>query len=99
MLNQNRALLRIFLETRDDLEYFWPDYGTIVFPKLKQGSVSELCRLLRNDFDTSVVPGEFFEYPDHFRMGVGCNTSDVRAALLQLGKGLDRYNASFDVRV
>jgi len=99
MLTENRALLRTFLETRDDLEYFWPDYGTIVFPKLKQGSVSELCRLLRNDFDTSVVPGEFFEYPDHFRMGVGCNTADVRAALLQLGKGLDRYNASFDVRV
>src|SRR5262249_18283339 len=29
MLDTNRALLRDFLRDRDDLEYYWPDYGTV----------------------------------------------------------------------
>lgn len=99
MLNENRALLRAFLERRDDVDYSWPEYGTIVFPKLKQGSVSDLCRVLRQEFETSVVPGEFFELPDYFRIGVGGKTAEVRAALLQLEQGLDRYNASLAARV
>lgn len=99
MLNENRALLRTFLEGREDLEYFWPEYGTVVFPRLRQGSVSELCRLLRNNFETSVVPGDFFELADHFRIGVGGNTAEVHAALLQLERGLDSYKASLRARV
>jgi aspartate/methionine/tyrosine aminotransferase len=99
MLNENRGLLRAFLQRRDDLEYFWPEYGTIVFPKLNQGSVSALCRMLHNDFDTSVVPGEFFESADRFRIGVGGNTAEIRSALLQLEQGLDRYKGSLAIQV
>ena len=61
MLDTNRRLLHDFLLKRDDLDYFWPEYGTIVFPRLKNGNVDSLCQLLRNDFETSVVPGSFFE--------------------------------------
>jgi aspartate/methionine/tyrosine aminotransferase len=94
MLDENRALLRGFLRGRDDLEYFWPEYGTIVFPRLKTGSVDELCDLLRGDFDTTVVPGSFFQIPDRFRIGVGVSTASVRDALQQLGLGLDKYRSS-----
>jgi hypothetical protein len=31
--------LHDFLLKRDDLDYFWPEYGTIVFPRLKNGNV------------------------------------------------------------
>ena len=91
MLDTNRALLRDFLRSRDDLDYFWPEYGTVVFPKLKSGSVNELCELLRIEFETTVVPGHFFECPDHFRMGVGMATETVSASLQQLALGMDRY--------
>lgn len=99
MLDENRALLWEFLAHRDDLDYFWPEYGAIVFPRLKHGSVDEFCRLLRDEFETSVVPGEFFEMPEHFRIGVGTPTADLRAALQQLQQGLDRYKAHATVRV
>jgi aspartate/methionine/tyrosine aminotransferase len=94
MLDTNRRLLHGFLLKRDDLDYFWPDYGTIVFPRLKNGSVDSLCRLLRNNFETSVVPGSFFESPNRFRMGIGIPTESVRAALPQLERGLNSYRAS-----
>jgi aspartate/methionine/tyrosine aminotransferase len=98
VLDQNRAMLREFLEQQEDLDYCWPDYGTIVFPRLKRGNVTELCRLLRNEFDVSIVPGNFFETPDHFRIGVGTPTSDVRAALQQLQRGLEHYRSTLAVR-
>ncbi|MGZ7073720.1 MAG: pyridoxal phosphate-dependent aminotransferase [Candidatus Angelobacter sp.] len=98
MLDTNRLLLRDFLLGRDDLDYFWPEYGTIVFPRLKNGDVDSLCRLLRHEFETSVVPGSFFESPERFRVGVGTPTESVREALPQLERGLDRYRASLRIR-
>jgi aspartate/methionine/tyrosine aminotransferase len=93
LLEANRKLLHDFLLSRDDLDYFWPEYGTIVFPRLRTGNADEFCALLRNDFETSVVPGKFFELPDRFRIGVGTPTESVRAALEQLGRGLDQYKS------
>ena len=96
MLDENRRLLREFLAVRgnNDLEYFWPEYGTVVFPRLKTGNVDALCELLRNEFETSVVPGRFFECPDRFRIGVGGETESVRESLRQLACGLDRFRES-----
>jgi aspartate/methionine/tyrosine aminotransferase len=97
MLDANRRLLHSFLLSRDDFDYFWPEHGTIVFPRLKSGDVKALCRLLREEFETSVVPGSFFESPDRFRIGVGTPTESVQEALQQLSRGLDRYRASIQV--
>jgi hypothetical protein len=98
MLDTNRQLLRDFLEKRDDLDCFWPEYGTIVFPRLKSGGVEPLCDILRREFETSVVPGSFFESADRFRIGVGTPTESVREALQQLQLGLDRYRESLRLR-
>jgi aspartate/methionine/tyrosine aminotransferase len=92
-LDENRRLLRDFLSRRDDLDFFWPDFGTVVFPRLKHGSVDDLCDLLHTEFETSVVPGRFFEYPDRFRIGVCSAPSAVRESLDRLEQGLERYRA------
>ena len=93
LLVQNRQLLRGFLDSRDDLDCFWPEYGTIVFPRLRSGKTDQFYELLRIRFDTSVVPGSFFDCPEHFRIGVGAPTEMVAEALEQLGKGLDHFAA------
>jgi aspartate/methionine/tyrosine aminotransferase len=93
-LEDNRRLLREFLVARSDLEYFWPEYGTVVFPRLKTGNIDTFCDMLRNDFETAVVPGRFFECSDRFRIGVGGSTESVRESLRQLNAGLDRHQAS-----
>jgi aspartate/methionine/tyrosine aminotransferase len=97
ILDENRRLLQDFLRSRDDLDYFWPDYGTIVFPRLRSGSAGSLCEMLRHEFDATVVPGSFFESPDRFRMGVGSPTDAVRESLQQLTRGLGHFKSSLSV--
>lgn len=90
-LAANRKLLMDFFDSCRHLEVVRPQHGTIAFPKLVKGSAEGLLRLLRNEFETSVVPGSFFESPQHFRVGIGGDFSETRPALEQLGRGLDRF--------
>ena len=84
-------LLDEFLDSRPDLECFRPPGGTIVFPRLTTGDPEQFFQLLREKYETSVVPGHFFELPRHFRLGIGGETEPLRAALAQLGKALDAW--------
>lgn len=47
--------------------------------------------LLREKYELSVVPGRFFEMPDHFRMGIGGETTALDAALSRLASALDSF--------
>lgn len=85
LLNTNRALLQKFFEDHDELEVVMPHAGTIAFPRLKSGDSDRFCTLLAEKYETGVVPGRFFGMPDHFRIGVGCNTE-------MLNKGLERLS-------
>lgn len=92
LLDNNRALVYEFLDRRDDLEAVKPEFGTIVFPRLRKGSVDSLCRLLNEKFDTSVVPGRFFEAPNHFRLGFPIEPEILKEGLVRLGKALDQMS-------
>lgn len=88
-LDRNRIALWKFLETREDLEVFRPRFGTVVFPRLKRGSVDRMCDLLRTKYETTVVPGKFFDMPDHFRIGIGGDLEPLEEGLRRLGLALD----------
>ena len=45
--------------------------------------------MLREKFETSVVPGEFFEQPQHFRIGFGGDTDTVRGGLERIDAALE----------
>ena len=94
LLEINRALLNEFLSSRRDLDAAGGELGTISFPRLKQGSVPSLCQLLRKKYETTIVPGTFFEMPEHFRVGIGCNTDMLIGGLERLGAALDELNSS-----
>jgi hypothetical protein len=92
LLTANRALLDSFLNSRHDLECFRPPAGTVVFPRLPHSCDPEaFFQLLREKFETSVVPGSFFEMPRHFRIGIGGDTPTLRAALERLSSALDAF--------
>jgi aspartate/methionine/tyrosine aminotransferase len=91
LFNRNRQLLNEFLDTREDLEVVRPQFGTVMFPRVRRGSSEELCRVLREKYETSVVPGRFFEMPAHFRIGIAGQTSTLAAGLERLGKALDEF--------
>jgi aspartate/methionine/tyrosine aminotransferase len=94
LIETNRALIDRFLDSRDDLEVVRPPFGTVVFPRLKRTSVDALCRLLRDKYETTVVPGKFFEMPNHFRLGIGCDSGMLASGLERLGEALDELSGA-----
>ena len=89
ILQSNRPVLNTFLKFRCDLEYYLPEYGAIVCPRLRSGKVDQLYRLLREKYETSVVPGRYFDLPQHFRLGIGGDPKMTTEALHRLGLALD----------
>src|SRR5437667_4405265 len=85
IVEADRKLLRDFLVQQSALSAVWTDWGTTSFVQLRAGNADDFFERLRTDFDTSVVPGRFFEMPDHFRIGMGVNTE-------MFGDGLDRID-------
>ena len=88
-LDQHRQLLNQFLDSRDDLEAVRPPLGSIMFPRVRGTSSERLCDLLREKYETSVVPGKFFEMPAHFRIGLGGDSESFVEGLERLGSALD----------
>ena len=89
LLDRNRRILNEFLDTREDLEVIRPEFGTVMFPRVRKGSSDALCQLLCEKYETSVVPGRFFEMPEHFRLGITAETDVLEAGLERLGRALD----------
>ncbi len=50
---------------------------------------SALHALLRGRYDTSIVPGRWFDMPDHFRVGLGGDTDFLRKVSRGLASALD----------
>jgi len=93
ILESNRAALDSFFRGRANLSGFRSSWGTVVFPKLTRGSVEDFCHALRSRYETSVVPGRFFEMPDHFRIGLGGDPAMTAEGLRRLSSALEEYAA------
>jgi aspartate/methionine/tyrosine aminotransferase len=91
LLTANRAVIDSFLDSRRDLECFRPVAGTVFFPRLTHGDPQAFFNLLREKYETTVVPGVFFEMPRHFRIGIGGETAGLRAGLERLSSALDDF--------
>src|SRR5271169_5177920 len=89
LLGTNRALLKKFLDSRNELLTIWPEAGTIAFPHLGSGHADAFFQLLHEKYETSVVPGRFFDAPEHFRIGAGGKTEDLREGLSRVSAALD----------
>jgi aspartate/methionine/tyrosine aminotransferase len=51
---------------------------------LPGANVDAFLTRLRTDYETTAVPGRFFEMPNHFRIGMGVNTEMFREGLRRL---------------
>jgi aspartate/methionine/tyrosine aminotransferase len=89
LLDGNRAVLQRFFEGRAELEVPPLQAGMTAFPRLRRGSVEALCTRLREEHDTTVVPGRFFGLDDHFRVSYGCRPEVLAGGLDRLGAALD----------
>ena len=89
VLERNRALFNTFAASRADLECMPAEHGIVAFPRWAGGDTDRLDALLRERYDTAVVPGRWFEMPEHFRIGLGCPTEQLSEGLQRLGAALD----------
>jgi aspartate/methionine/tyrosine aminotransferase len=91
LLETNRSLVNAFLADHSELDCEPSRFGTTVFPRLRTGDVATFAKLLRDEFETSVVPGEFFEQPQHLRIGLCGATETVRGGLERLSAALESF--------
>jgi aspartate/methionine/tyrosine aminotransferase len=88
-LETNRQMLNNFFETRDDVDVAPTQFGTTSFPRLRHVDVDQLCGLLIEKYETAVVPGRYFESPQHIRIGLCCQPENFREGIARLGKALN----------
>jgi len=89
LLRRNREAFNRFLASRDDLESTPAIHGLTAFPRWTGGDTKRLDARLHERYDTAVVPGHWFELPEHFRIGFGEPAEDFAEGLSRLGAALD----------
>ena len=85
----NRTIFNDFVTSRSDIDCMPAEHGITVFPRWAGVDTRPLHDLLRSKYDTSIVPGYWFEMPSHFRAGLGGNSHDLEEGLGRLGSALD----------
>ena len=91
---KNRAHFIEWLEGDQYLETVVPRAGIISFPKLKEEMLERFDTLdlfthLRDKYNTTIVPGKFFDgMSAHFRLGIGAPLAELAPSLENLGKAL-----------
>jgi len=90
IVEADRKLLRDFLMKESALSAVWTEWGTTSFVQLLDRNADDFLHKLRAEFDTSAVPGRFFEMPDHFRIGMGVNTEMFAEGLKRISRAISQ---------
>jgi aspartate/methionine/tyrosine aminotransferase len=88
LLERNWKLLDAFLAQHPELGVVRPPGGTIVFAKVPCGDGDAFAARLREKYETSVVPGRFFDMPDRIRIGICCDSEEVEEGLQRVSLAL-----------
>jgi aspartate/methionine/tyrosine aminotransferase len=83
VVEADRAALAAWLAARGEAA---PRWGTTHF--LRVGDGDRVAERLRSEYETSVVPGRFFEMPEYVRIGMGVDSSMFAEGLRRLGAAL-----------
>ncbi|HVI05798.1 MAG TPA: pyridoxal phosphate-dependent aminotransferase [Sphingomicrobium sp.] len=89
MLRSNRLSFNHFVAQRNDINCVPAVHGITAFPRWAGGDSERLDAHLRERYDTAIVPGRWFELPEHFRIGFGLPIHEFGEALSRLGAALD----------
>lgn len=88
VVTADRAALADFMREHPELTAPATDWGTTAFVRLSGRDTPAFIQRLRDEFETSVVPGRFFGAPDHFRIGMGVNSEMFQEGLRRIGQAL-----------
>ena len=83
ILAVNRKIAAEVLREMPELRGEVPLAGTVLFPH-STVNVAKLANRLLKQYGTVIAEGRFFGVPDHFRLGLGGDTRDLRKGLANL---------------
>jgi len=90
IIQPNAERVARFVAGRPEMAWVAPDGGTIAFPRIRGlRDTRELAARLLEQYQTAVVPGSFFDAPEHIRIAFGADSASVTAGLEALGRALD----------
>lgn len=94
MIDANRAAYREVLGGHPGLDQVIFNQGTTVFPRLVATDGDALFERLMTRYQTSVVPGRYFECPVHVRIGLGGDPAMTRVGLENIARALDDFGGT-----
>ena len=94
LIEVNRRALTEIVGNHAAIEMPMPGAGTTVFPRLRKGDPEAFFDRLRSRYETSVVPGRYFEEPRNFRVGLAADPAMTREGLVRLAQALNEWQRS-----
>lgn len=92
LLDPNLRRLRGFFAREPRLEVVMPLGGNVVFPRVPAALDGDaLADHLLDRYSTIVVPGRFFESPQHIRISFGMETAQLDRGLQNISRALDDF--------
>ncbi len=89
VVEADRKSLTSFLDSnRDGVEAVRTPWGTTSFIKCLHTDAERLLDRLREKWETTAVPGRFFDLPDHFRVGMGVDHDMFAEGLRRIEEAL-----------
>jgi aspartate/methionine/tyrosine aminotransferase len=88
VVDTDRRLLDEFLAAHPETCTAPAHWGTTCFLRAPDGDATAFAERLRGEYETSVVPGRFFETPDRFRIGMGVNSAVFEEGLRRIAAAL-----------
>jgi aspartate/methionine/tyrosine aminotransferase len=90
-LDANRKIVNDFLDVNPLLECHRAPFGTTYFPRLPENSPPKyFFEILKNEFQTFVVPGKYFGADHHFRLGLTSTVENLKGGLEGISHALEK---------
>ena len=88
LVETDRQALHDFLDTTPQVRAPKQPYGTTSFIELVDRPVEPFLALLRDKYETSAVPGHFFDRPTYIRIGMGVDNEMFAEGLRRIALAL-----------
>ncbi|HZR22829.1 MAG TPA: pyridoxal phosphate-dependent aminotransferase [Vicinamibacterales bacterium] len=90
ILDRNLDRVRRYFEHEPRFRVYIPEGGNVMFPRLPASIDGDrFASRLITRYSTLVVPGRFFESPQHVRISFGCAPAKLDRGLMNLSRALD----------
>jgi aspartate/methionine/tyrosine aminotransferase len=89
LLVANRRVFGEWAAARRDIDVAQTTWGTTACLRPATVPAGRFCDKLRTGYDVSVVPGEFFESPQHVRVSLCTETPVLIEGLARIGRCLE----------